>query len=89
MQPSLKQMLLTAPETQLDHQMFPLIEKWDDEPTSLQLLEVLDQCIYFALASGFVITLLQNMYDLALEREGKTHEDDIPFATWRTKLEGL
>lgn len=83
MQPTLKQMLLTAPDTQLDSCMFPLIEKWDDEPTSLQILEVLDQCIFSALASGFVVGLLQTLYDAACKREGKTHEDNVPFATWR------
>jgi hypothetical protein len=81
----LKTMLLSAPDTQLDAQMFPLIEKWDEPmPTSLQILEVLDQCIFASLASGFTVTLLQTLYDMQLEKEGITHEDNEPKATWRT-----
>ena len=79
----IKEQLLKAPDTQLDASMFPLIEKWDNEPTSLQILEVLDKCIHASLASGFVIKLLQSLYDIALKREGKKHEDNVPLATWR------
>jgi hypothetical protein len=81
---NLKEGLLSAPDGQLDPSLFPLIETWDDEPTSLQILEVLDQCIFCALASGFVVAFLQTMYDLALKKEGKTHADNEPLATWRT-----
>jgi hypothetical protein len=81
----MKQLFLTAPDGQLDACMKPLIEKWDDEPTSLQILEVLDHCIYSALASGFVVTVLQTMYDAALKVEGKTHEDNLVNATWRNE----
>ena len=81
----LKSMLLMAPDTQLDAQMFPLIEKWDEpQPTSLQILEVLDHCIFASLASGFVVSLLQELYNARLKTEGKTHEDNVPLATWRT-----
>jgi hypothetical protein len=77
--------LLAAPDTQLDACMKPLIEKWDDEPTALQILEVLDQCIYAALASGFVITLFQTLFDKALAFEGKTHAEAYAYADlhWR------
>jgi len=83
---SIKTIFLTAPDSQLDSCMFPLIEKWDEPlPTSLQILEVLDQCIYSALASGFIISAMQAMYDTSLEKEGKTHEDNLPYATWRAR----
>jgi hypothetical protein len=84
MSSELKQLLLAAPDTQLDAQMLPLIEKWDEpNPTSLQILEVLDQCIFASLASGFVVSLLQTLYDAALKNEGRTHEQNEPLATWR------
>lgn len=83
---SIKDMLLKAPSGQLDPSMFPLIQKWDDPPTSLQLLEVLDKCIFSALASGFVVTVLQGLYEEALVREGKTHSDNESLAAWRTKV---
>ena len=81
----IKEQLLKAPDSQLDACIFPLIEKWDDEPTSLQILEVLDECIYSALASGFVIVLLENLLDIAMKRENTTLDDIVLYAVWRDK----
>lgn len=81
----LLELLLVAPEDQLDPSMLPLITKWDSTPTSLQVLEVLDHCVNAALASGLVVQVLQSLYDSALEREGVAHEDNLPLATWRNK----
>lgn len=78
-----KEMLLTAPDGQLDHSLFGIISEWGDEPTSLQVLEVLDMSIHSSLASSFVITLLKIFLDQALNRENKTMEDLVPIATWR------
>lgn len=83
---SLKEMLLQAPDGQLDKSMFPLIEKWDEEPTAIQILEVLDQVIYASLGSGFVVSLLQMLYENALKKEGKTHKDMEALTTWRNKM---
>jgi hypothetical protein len=79
----MKKLLLKAPDTQLDASMFPLIEKWDEPAKAIQILEVLDQCVYASLASGFTIRLLQMLYDAALVNEKITHEDVVPLATWR------
>jgi hypothetical protein len=81
----LKQLLLQASDTQLDACMFPLIEKWDDPAKSIQILEVLDHCIHGALASGFVVQVLQVLYEQALANEGITREHNIPLATWRNR----
>lgn len=75
--------LTSFSDRELDARMFPLIRKWDEEPTALQILEVLDACIYGALASGFVVASLQLLYDAACKREGRTHEQVIADATWR------
>jgi hypothetical protein len=75
--------LLTAPDSQLDANMKPLIEKWEDPPTPIQILEVLDHCIHGALASGFIVTLLQIMYDIACKQCSTTHEEVVKSATWR------
>jgi len=82
---SFKELMLLAPETQIDACMKPLIEKWDDEPTAYQILEVLDHCIYAALSTGFVVTVLQISFDKALETEGKTHQEAYEYAEqhWR------
>ncbi len=78
-------MLLSAPDRTLDASMFPLIEKWSDPPLSIEILEVLDKCIYGALCSNWIVILLQGQYDDACNREGIAHEDNIPFATWRSE----
>jgi hypothetical protein len=77
------QELLKLSNDSLDSNMKPLIEAWSDPPTSLQILEVLDKCIFGALASGFVITTLQFLYKDALTLEGKKHTDNEPLAYWR------
>lgn len=82
---TIKEMLLTAPNEQLDPCMFPIIERWSDEPTSLQLLEVIDKCIYASLASGFVVSLLQTLLEVAMERENVTLDDITPLAVWRDR----
>jgi DNA-directed RNA polymerase subunit F len=75
--------LLKAPITQLDPSMLEIIKTWSNPPTSIQILEVLDKCINGGLASGFVITLLQVYYKLALKDEGIKHEDNLDKAIWR------
>jgi hypothetical protein len=77
------EMLLEAPDSQLDSSVFPLIEGWDNPPTSLQILEVLDKCVYYGLASGFVIDILDTLLNDRLEDEGKTLHDIEELATWR------
>lgn len=77
--------LMKAPDSQLDAAMKPKIAAWSDPPTALQILEVLDACIHGSLASGFVVRLLQMMYDDARKTEGKTHEEIAKDATWRVE----
>lgn len=78
--------LLAAPESQLDPSMKPLIEKWADDPTPIQVLEVLDHCVHGALASGFVIQVLEILLRDALKREGITYEMVVEKATWRNSM---
>lgn len=75
--------LLLAPDSQLDASMKPLIEAWSSPPTPLQVLAVLDQCVYGSLASGVVITLLQLFYQDALKDANTTNEEIIKLAVWR------
>lgn len=75
--------LLQLSDNQLDASMKPLIEKWSGTPTAVQILEVLDHCIHASLASGFVVTVLQALYDDACKNEGTTHEVVVKNATWR------
>jgi len=79
----LKQLLLEAPDGQLDASMKPLIEKWDDEPTPLQVLEVLDWCVWGGNASGFTMNVLHSIFDDACVRTSTTREEVEKHATWR------
>lgn len=78
-----KFILLGAPNAQLDASMKPLIEKWGNPPTPIQILEVLDHCIHGALATGIVVTVLQMMYKDACIQANTTHEEVIKNASWR------
>lgn len=75
--------LLQAPDSQLDASMFPLIKAWGDPPTPLQVLEVLDKCIFSALASGFVVTLLQIMFDELCKSNNTSLDEVVKGAVWR------
>lgn len=77
------EVLLTAPDNELDAKMKPLIEKWSESPTPLQVLEVLDYCINGGLASSFVVIALQATYDIACREHNTTHEEVVKNATWR------
>lgn len=82
----LKKLLCSSSDASLDASMFPLIQKWDEpDPTSLQILEVLDHCIYGSLASGFIVSFLQALYEVELKQENKTHEQNEPLAHWRKR----
>ena len=81
----MKEILLQAPDSQLDASMKPLVEKWSSPAKAIEILEVLDWCIHGSLASGLVVTLLQKLYDAALETEQVTHADMEKLATWRGK----
>ena len=82
----IKELLLEAPDGQLDSCLFPIIKEWDDEPKAIQILEVLDKVIYASLGSGFVVTLLQILYGEALRKEGKTSKEVEALAVWREGL---
>lgn len=79
-------MLLDAPDRTLDASMFPLIQKWSDPPRAIEILEVVDKCIYGSLAANWVVYMLQTRLDSALETEGIPYDSMLPLATWRADL---
>ena len=79
----IKELFSDAPDSHLDKSMVDLIKSWDDNPTPLQLLEVIDKCIYSSLCSGFVLGIMQSVYDAELKRLNIIHEKLVPFAVWR------
>lgn len=84
---NIKELLLSAPEGQLDSWIKEkYITYWSDPPTSLQILEALDLCIWGSLSSGFVLDVLSHQYYQTLATENKTHEDNLPLALWREEM---
>ena len=81
----IKKMLLEAPDSQLDSSMKPLIEKWSEVPTALEILEVVDQVVYSSLGSGFTVQLLHFLLNDALGREQTSLDELAQKATWRNK----
>lgn len=62
---------LQAPTNVIDESIREMIrDKWDDEPTSIQILEVVDHVVHWGAGS-----------DLASEK--KSLEDILPDAVWR------
>lgn len=75
--------LKAAPHGEIDTIAVDKIKTWCDDVSSLQVLEVLDMCIYGALASPIALTAIDHLYDYLLEIENKTHDDNLPYAHWR------
>lgn len=82
-QMDIKNMFLSAPENQIDLSVKPLIEAWDNPPTALQILRVLDSIVYSGGATGFVVSALDAMMRGTLEAEGQTYEQLVAKADWR------
>lgn len=79
----MKALFLSAPESQIDPAIKPLIAAWDDPPTALQVLHVLDEIVQYGAASGFVVTALDTVMRSALQREEQTLEQLVAQAHWR------
>ncbi len=79
----IKQLLLEAPDSQLDVSIKPLIEKWSEPPTALEVLEVIDQVVYSGLGSDFVVNVLDILLRKAIAGESTTMELVIEQAHWR------
>ncbi len=75
--------LLKLSDAQLDGSMRPYLEKFDNPPKAIQLLEVLDLCVHGSLASSFVIITLDILLKDSIEREGTTYEEVVKQASWR------
>lgn len=80
---SLKQHFLSAPAAMLDPALLPIVVRWDDPPTSIQLLELLDHCVHTGGAPRFVIMAIESVMLTTMKAEGVTSEDLLPRAVWR------
>lgn len=79
----LRKAFLEAPDNQMDISLRELVEKWDEPPTAIQILEVVDKAIYWGAASGFVVSALQMILDVAIKEENTTLDELVEKAVWR------
>jgi hypothetical protein len=80
---SLKDLLLQAPDGHLDKSAIDSIKEWDEEPKAIQVLKTLDMCVHSGLASGFVISVLEQLLNHACREEKTTYPELIEKAVWR------
>lgn len=83
---NIKDLLLQAPDSQLDNSMKELIKKWSEPVSALEVLEVLDKSAYFSLASDFTMQVLHLSLNEALGREQTSLQELTSKATWRGEM---
>jgi len=84
MDKTFKEVWLEVPDSQMAEVIKDIIrEKWDDEPSAIQILEAIDYCVHYGASSDFVVSVLDGYMHAALQCEGKTFEELISEATWR------
>lgn len=75
--------LCSVSDREMDPRAKALIRKWADPPRALEILQVLDACVYAALTSDFWVKAMDIMLNEACEREKVTRADLLAQATWR------
>ena len=70
---SLKSFFLAAPPSDLSVELRILVQDWNDEPTSKQILEVINTSTQYVI-SEFALSALEAYYTMAVERENKPQE---------------
>ena len=82
----LKQLLLDAPEDQIDAGARQSIATWSEPPKALEIFRTLDECVYSAMTSGFVVQVLETMLVVQSKEENLTRAQLEELAIWREKL---
>ena len=82
----LKQLLLDAPEDQIDAGARHSIATWSEPPKALEIFRTLDECVYGAMTSGFVVQVLETMLVVQSKEENLTRAQLEELAIWREKL---
>ena len=82
----LKQLLLDAPDDQIDAGARQSIATWSEPPKALEIFRTLDECVYGAMTSGFVVQVLETMLVVQSKEENLTRAQLEELAIWREKL---
>lgn len=80
--------LSTAPDTSIDKAVTPRLKALSekDEVKSDELLDILDDCAYASLASGFAMQAMNVVWKQMVDAEGITVEQALAAAEPRRKL---
>ena len=76
---SIKAILLSATDSQIDPAVLDIIRKWDDPETAANVLEAIDCAAYCGFAMGVLDILLKS----AIDKEKTTYEAVVANASWR------
>ena len=82
----LKELMLQAPEGQIDPSILPTIEKWSDPIKAVEILETLDRAVFCGGASDFAMQVFNILLDEAIAEEGTEYADVVARAVWRTGI---
>jgi hypothetical protein len=79
----MKDLLLQAPDSQIDAQLKNLIGKWSETPKSIEVLESLDHCVRYSSGSDFVVSVLRAILEQSMKVENTDYDTVVSQATWR------
>jgi hypothetical protein len=79
----MKDLLLQAPDSQIDAQLKNLIGKWSEPPKSIEVLESLDHCVRYSSGSDFVVSVLRAILEQSMKVENTDYDTVVSQATWR------
>lgn len=79
----LKELLLKAPNSQIDDNAKSKVREWKLPLTALQILRVLDFCAEGSNASDFVMSMLNGHMFRLIKEENTTFDEICKQATWR------
>lgn len=79
---SIKELMLIAPSADMTDGIREKIKKWKEEPSAIEILEVLDHTLYYNSAAEMVIYVLQMMFELKSEEE-RVKALEYAEETWR------
>ena len=74
--------ILDAPDSQLDESVFEDIKGWNLEPTSLDILFVLDKIVYASLGSEFTVTMFGMLLAQSLIEEKMSMDELLSQRDW-------
>lgn len=75
--------LLQLSDNALGDEVKIIIRNWNYNPSALQILEVLDKCVYGSLCNSFCINVFEILLDNKIKEENTTYDEVVKKAFWR------